>query len=78
MSNYEKYCEIYVNLFEVDTETSKKLSYQSIKNWDSIGHMALMTEVEEAFDIMLDTDDIINFSSFEIGIDILKNYDVEF
>jgi len=33
--------------------------------------------VEESFDIMMETDDIIDFSSFKKGIEILKKYDVD-
>ena len=45
--------------------------------WDSVGHMTLMAAIEDAFDIMLDTDDIVDFSSYEKGKEILKKYDVE-
>ena len=48
-----------------------------IENWDSIGHMQLMATLEDTFDIMMDTDDIIDFSSYEKGIEILKKYDIE-
>ena len=39
--------------------------------------MSLIAALEDAFDIMFDTDDIIDFSSFSKGIEILKKYDVE-
>jgi acyl carrier protein len=39
--------------------------------------MSLISALEEAFDIMMDTDDIIDFSSYEKGKEILKKYDVE-
>ena len=35
--------------------------------------MTLMSGLEEGFNITLETDDIIDFSSFKKGIDILKN-----
>jgi acyl carrier protein len=53
------------------------LEYQSILEWDSVGHMTLVATLEEVFDIMLDTDDIIDFSSYEKGKEIMKKYDVE-
>ena len=52
------------------------LSYQAIPAWDSVGHMALMAALEETFNIELETDDIIDFSSFEKGIEILKKYGI--
>jgi len=53
------------------------LKYQDIPQWDSVGHMSLIAALEEAFDIMFDTDDIIDLSSFEKGKEIIKKYNVE-
>jgi acyl carrier protein len=55
-----------------------KLSYRDIKEWDSVGHMALVGALEEAFDVMLDTDDVIDMSSFDKAVEILGKYDVDF
>ncbi len=52
------------------------LQYNSIKEWDSVAHMALVAELEDAYDIMLDTDDIVDMSSVAKIRDILKKYDV--
>lgn len=77
MTNLEKYVEAFVEALELPKEkVTSELVYQSVENWDSVGHMALVAHIEDAFDIMLDTDDIIDFSSFEKGIEILKKYDV--
>lgn len=55
------------------------LEYMGIPAWDSIGHMSLVAALEEAFDIMMDTDDIIDFSSYKKGMEILsEKYGVEF
>ena len=56
----------------------KGLQYQGVELWDSVGHMTLVAALEDAFDIMLETDDIVDLSSFEKGIEILKKYEVEF
>ena len=55
---------------------NEKLKYNDIPEWDSIGHMTLMSELEEGFNISIDTDDIIDFSSFKKGIQILKKYKI--
>ena len=55
----------------------KDLKLGSIPEWDSVGHMVLMSKLEEKFDIMLDMDDIIDFSGFERGKEILLKYDVK-
>ena len=77
MTNFEKYTEAFVKSLEISPEKTKGLEYQSIDAWDSVGHMVLMAAVEDAFDIMMETDDIIDLSSYEKGKEILKKYEVE-
>ncbi len=78
MSNLEKYINAFVEGLEIDAAVVKEgLEYQSIPEWDSVGHMGLVSALEDAFDIALDTDDIIDLSSYEKGIEIMKKYDVE-
>jgi hypothetical protein len=78
MSNFEKYQSVFTVALGVEAEQLKGLCYRGISEWDSVGHMALVAALEEAFDIMMDTDDIIALDSFEAGPEILKKYDVEF
>ncbi|ALO35129.1 acyl carrier protein [Colwellia sp. MT41] len=52
------------------------LEYNSIAQWDSVAHMTLIAALEERFDIMLDTDDIIDMSSVAKAKEILKKYEV--
>lgn len=52
------------------------LRYNSIPEWDSVAHMALIAELEESYDIMLDTDDIVAMSSVGKIREILGKYDV--
>ena len=75
----EKYDQAFRIAFSIDeTILGADLKYESIQEWDSIGHMALIAELEDAFDISMEMDDIIDFSSYEKGIKILKKYNVEF
>ena len=78
MSNKEKYKEIFVYSLAIKENFTEELKYNDIPEWDSIGHMTLMSGLEEGFNITLETDDIIDFSSFKKGIDILKKYKVNF
>ena len=79
MTNEEKYVNAFVEAFEIDAETAKTLKYQQIPAWDSVGHMGLMAKIEESFDIMMEPDDIIDFSSFDKGKEILSSkYNVDF
>lgn len=77
MENKEKYVQAFVEALEINEEGIEKLEYQAIPQWDSVGHMGLVAAIEDAFDIMMDTDDIIDFSSYEKGKEILKKYNVE-
>ena len=53
------------------------LTYQSIPQWDSVAHMTLITAIEDEYEIMLDTDDIIDMSSVAKARQILAKYGVE-
>ena len=59
------------------TEYSTELKYNEIPEWDSIGHMSLISALEEEFKITIETDDIVDLSSFKKGIEILKKYKIE-
>ena len=76
MTNAEKYMETFITLFGVTKNELQKLEYQGVDTWDSVGHMSLVARLEETFDIMMETDDIIEFSSFLKGIEILRKYGV--
>jgi len=80
MSNLGKYNLAFMNAFEISEDQLTGLKYQDIEAWDSVGHMQLVAELEDAFDIMMDTDDIIDLSSYEKGQKILskEEYGVEF
>ena len=79
MTNLEKYNKAFCDAFEIKEDKLAGLKYQDIELWDSVGHMTLVANLEEAFDIMMETDDIIDLSSYEKGQEILsKNYNVEF
>lgn len=78
MSNKDKYKDIFIKSLSIDSKKfNEDLKYNEITEWDSIGHMTLMSGLEEGFNITMETDDIVDFSSFKKGIDILKKYKVE-
>ena len=79
MSTLKKYKQIFVKVFSIkDDKKIDNLKYQDIDEWDSIGHMTLISELENAFKISIETDDIIDFSSYNKGKEILKKYKVKF
>ena len=79
MENKIKYDTAFIESFDID-ETAvviEDLEYESIVQWDSVGHMGLIAEIEEAFGIELEMDDVIDFGSYVKGKEILKKYSVE-
>ena len=79
MSNLEKYNQAFIETFEIEhTDLTDDLEYQSIKAWDSVGHMALVATLEDDFEIMLEMDDIVDFGSYRSGITTLEKYGVKF
>lgn len=79
MTNLEKYNATFCEVLNVNEGQLANLKYQDIPEWDSVGHMSLVAAIEDAFDIMMETDDIIDMSSYEIGKNILtKNYNITF
>ena len=75
-TNLEKYDNALTECLGVGKEQLEDYKYQDA-GWDSVGHMALIAAIEEAFGVMLDTEDIIDFSSYKKGKEILKKYNVE-
>lgn len=68
----------FANALNIDpSQISEDLAYNSIPEWDSTAHMVLIAELEGQFDIMLDTDDIIDMSSVAKAREILAKYDVQ-
>ena len=78
MNTNEKYNEIFCEVLEVNPEQLAGLKYHGTELWDSVGHMNLIATIEDAFEIMLETDDIVDFSSYIKGLEILEKYEIEF
>ena len=78
MSTVPKYSEIFKTALNIDdNKMNKDIKYNEIEEWDSIGHMTLVGALEEAYKITFETDDIIDFSSYKRGIEILKKYSID-
>ena len=75
MTNKEKYNNAFIETFGVSENDLARLKYQGIPAWDSVGHMSLIAALEDAFDIMFDTNDIIDFNSYERGKELLQKED---
>ena len=74
----EKYNNAFYEAFDLDKGSDlSELEYQSRDEWDSIGHMTLMSELEDNFDITISTEDLIQFESYKQGVEILERYSVK-
>ena len=79
MDNKQKYDKVFIESLSVsERDWEDDLLYNSVPEWDSIGHMTLVAELEEVFDITMEMDDIIEFSSYKKGLEILKKYEIDF
>ncbi len=79
MNNKQKYDQSFMESFSIDESVlSDDLLYNSIPEWDSVGHMSLVAELEDVFDIMFEMDDIIDFSGYKKGFEIIVKYGVVF
>ena len=59
-------------------EINNVIEFNSIKNWDSIGHMELIVSIEQEFDIIIDDDDVMDLTSFAKAKEILSSYGIDF
>ena len=77
MSNLELYKNCFTSSLPISDDDLENLEYNSVPEWDSIGHMSLISELEEKFKISIETDDIVDFSSFKKGKEILLKYKIK-
>lgn len=77
MNNKEKYDKAFTDSLLIKKDVLKDLTYSSIPEWDSIGHMTLIADLEKTFNITMETDDIIDLGSYKKGIEILKKYKID-
>lgn len=77
MTNLEKYDKLFLDAFPVSREELPTLKYRGIPSWDSVGHMDLMSAMEETYGISISTPDLLDFSSYDKGKEVLAKYGVE-
>ena len=79
MNNLEQYKKVFVEIFDVEEQIlDENFTFKGIEKWDSLTHLNLITTLEETFDVMFDTEDILHYGSYLHGIEILKKYGVNF
>ena len=78
MSSIEKLKEAFVEGLEISIEEVESATMESVDKWDSIGQMSLVAIIEDAFGIEFEPDEVMQFTSFAAGVEILKNHNIEF
>lgn len=76
MTNLEIYNKAFRDIFRKTDDELPGLKYRAIPLWDSVGHMDLVAELEEKFGIQMETQDMLSFSSYELGKEVLGKYGV--
>ena len=77
MGNIEKLKEAFVEGLEIPMEEVESATMESVDKWDSIGQMTLVAIIEDVFGIEFEPDEVMQFTSFEAGKNILKNHNIE-
>lgn len=80
MTNLEKYNKIFMDVLGVnETALNESFTFRAVPQWDSVAHLSLISELEDAFDVMFDSEDILHYESYLNGMKILKKkYGVDF
>jgi acyl carrier protein len=77
--NCEKLVSAFSSALGIENERiNDDLRYQELPEWDSVSHMIIISEIEAAFNVSIDTDDVIDMSSFAKAKEILKKYNITF
>ena len=77
MTNLEKLNKIFCEVFSVEeTALNSEFNKDNVEGWDSVRQLSLTTSVEDEFDIMLDAEDILEFTSYDNAKSVLAKYDI--
>ena len=78
MTNLEKYDQIFCEVLGVTPDVlGEAFTFRDVPQWDSVAHLSLISGLEDAFDVMFDSEDILHYGSYENGKRILAGYGVE-
>ncbi|WP_321307526.1 hypothetical protein [Marinifilum fragile] len=72
MTNIEKYNTAFIDTFSISVdELNDNFTNKSVENWDSIRQLSLIASIEESFDVMFDTEDMLDLTSYKVGKELL-------
>ena len=79
MTNLDKLNSIFCEVFSVEPSAlNSEFNNTTVDGWDSVHQLSLTSTIEDEFDIMLDAEDILEFTSYDNAKIILAKYDIDF
>lgn len=79
MTNLEKYNKVFMDVFDVkESALDESFSFKNVPQWDSVAHLSLISELEDMFDVLFDSNDILHYESYENGKRILERMGISF
>lgn len=79
MNNLQKFNDAFIASFGVEEAQLDNLSKCNTDGWDSVGHMTLITYIEDNLDVVIEPEDIMDFTSYQGAKAILQTkYNIEF
>ena len=77
MTNLQQYNKVFMEVFGVKEDAlNENFTFKDVPQWDSVAHLSLITALEDAFDIMFDSEDILHYESYENGKKILLKMNI--
>lgn len=77
MTNLEKLNNIFCEVFSVEASVlNGEFNKCNVEGWDSVHQLSLTSAIEDEFDIMLDAEDILEFTSYDNAKKVLLKYDI--
>ena len=80
MKNLEKLNQIFCEVYSVEESAlNEGFVNTDVDTWDSIHQLSMVAAIEEAFDLMMDAEDILEMTSYENVKQLLASkYEISF
>lgn len=79
MTNLQKYNQAFMDVLGVKEDVlNETFTFKAVPQWDSVAHLSLITALEDAFEIMFESEDILHYESYENGKRILEKMGISF
>ena len=69
---YDKLNEVFSDVFDEEITVSDTTTAADIEDWDSLTHITLISEVEDAFGIKMSMKDVLSLKNVGEMVDIIE------